>query len=447
MVKQLTGSIQNDLSINTTRQIIGVLTACIIIVGFISACSDRDEKHGERRDLLLKNHKEKDPNKKEMLAFYDALKEISQKKRGKGSEGPEIFMHTLKPDDDKSIYYCIGECFLTVSVDVDGDKKKDEVCLRYLQYKEYDAIYIYISLIVDLFKNKKHVLRQELDREFFFDERFVSFKDINSDGKADLITKVRLSPNCAGCSSYRVYIFKEGRFELALNLFNIDPDNPSLKNILAKVSDFEEIILTKFKKSTKTEYPCGIYESCVRSDPWVVDSDHDGQPEVVLLVMPGYDDFLNDKVHYLFMAEFTKNGKIKNYKIQGIDFECCYWSWGVDILGFLGTQNKRTHLLINYAYTGNSIQSPVLRISDIKWPNTNKIGEFAGFYEYAIVNRLRDIDGDGNTEIIYVEDTYWPPGKSHAYIVPIYGIAEYRDGRYVDADEKFKSSLERFNDQ
>ncbi|MBW2645717.1 MAG: hypothetical protein JRE23_06005 [Deltaproteobacteria bacterium] len=324
-------------------------------------------------------------------------------------------------------------------------KKKEKICLRYLKYKEYEDIYTSVSLIVDVFKIKKQVLRQELNRGFFFEERFVGFKDIDLDDKAELITKVRLSPDCADCGSYRIYSFKEERFKLALNLFDIDPNHPFLKNVAAKLSDFEEIILTEFKKRTKTEYPCGICESCVRSDPWVVDSDHDGDPEVVLLVMLGHDDFLNDKVHYLFMAGFTKTGKIKNYEIHGIDFECCYWPWGVDILGFLGTQNKRTHLLINYAYTGNSIQSPVLRIYDIKWPNTNKIGEFDGFYEHAIVNRLRDIDGDGNTEIIYVEDTYWPPGKSHAYIVPIYGIAEYRGGRYVEAKEKFKSTLEKLS--
>ncbi len=446
-MKQLMGSIQNELCINKARQIIGVLTGCIIIFGIISACSDRDEKNRERRDLLLKNYTKKDSKRKETLAFYDALKEIPQKEQRKSPEGPEIIMQTLKPEDDQGVYYSIGDCFQTVSVDVDGDKKKEKICLRYLKYKEYEDIYTYVSLIVDLFKNKKQALRQELDRGFFFEERFVSFKDIDSDGRADLITKGRFSPNCAGCSSYRIYLFKEDRFELALNLFNIDPDNPSLKNVLPKLSDLDDLILTEFKKRTKNENPCGFYEGCVRSDPWAVDLDHDGEPEVVLLVMSGYDDFLNDKVHYLFMAEFTKTGKIKNYKIQGIDFECCYWSWGVDVLGFLGTQNKRIHLLINYAYTGNSIQSPVLKIYDMQWASVNKIGEFAGFYEYAIVERLRDIDGDGNTEIIYVNDAYWPPGKSHAYIIPIYGIAEYQNGRYVEANEKFKSTLDRLNNQ
>jgi len=143
-LKQLMGSIQNELCINKARQIIGVLTGCIIIFGIISACSDRDEKNRERRDLLLKNYSKKDSNRKETLAFYDALKEIPQKEQRKSPEGPEIIMQTLKPEDDQGVYYSVGECFLTVSVDVDGDKKKEKICLRYLKYKEYEDIYTFL---------------------------------------------------------------------------------------------------------------------------------------------------------------------------------------------------------------------------------------------------------------------------------------------------------------
>ena len=171
----------------------------------------------------------------------------------------------------------------------------------------------------------------------------------------------------------------------------------------------------------------------------MVDLDHDGQPEVVLLVMPGYDDdFFNEKVHYLFLLKYTKTGKLKSYKIHTVEFECCLWSWGVDVLGFLGTQDKHTHLLINYSYPGNSTQSPILKIFDMQWSDVNKIGEFGGFYEHEIAGRIKDIDDNGNSEIIYVEDTYWPPGKSHAYIIPIYSIAEYRDDRYVEVNDKFR---------
>jgi hypothetical protein len=357
-------------------------------------------------------------------------------------------MQTLKPEDDQGAYYSIGDCFLTVSVDVDGDKNKEKICLRYLQYKEYEDIYTYVSLIVDLFKSKKQVLRQELEREFFFEERFVGFKDIDLDEKAELITKVRFSPNCAGCSSYRIYLFKEDRFELALNLFNIDPDNPYLKNLLGKQPSFEEMILIEYRKRTKVENPCGIYKGCVRSDPWVVDSDHDGQPEIVFLVRsPEGTDSDKDKHYNLFIAKITKAGKLMSYKYHVIHYECYAFACGFDVLGFLETHDKHTHLLINYAYTGNSPTVPVLNIFDIQPNHIKNIGKLGGFYEHVIAERLQDIDGDGTTEIIYVEDIYWPPGKSHAYIIPIFGIAEYRDGSYVDTDEKFKSTFDRLNNQ
>jgi len=231
-----------------------------------------------------------------------------------------------------------------------------------------------------------------------------------------------------------------------LNLFNIDPDNPSLKNVLPKLSNLEEIILKEYRERTKVENPCGIYEGCVRSDPWVVDLNHDGQPEIVFLVRsPEGTNSDKDKHYNLFIAKFTKAGKLMSYKYHVIDYECYAFACGVDILGFIKNNDKRTHLLINYVYTCNSPTVPELNIFDIQPNHIKNIGKLGGFYEHAIAERLQDIDGDGNTEIIYVDDAYWPPGKSHAYIIPIYGIAEYRDGRYVEANEKFKSTLKRLN--
>ena len=111
----------------------------------------------------------------------------------------KLFMHTLKPDDIEGSVYEIGDCFTTDFADLDGDAVKEEICLRYLKYKEYDDTYIYTSLVVDIFREKKHVLRHEIDRRFNFNERFVSIKDIDNDGRAELITWVRFSPDCAGC--------------------------------------------------------------------------------------------------------------------------------------------------------------------------------------------------------------------------------------------------------
>lgn len=361
-------------------------------------------------------------------------------------EGPMVLMETIRPWDLDNNVYTIGDCFQTLNVDVDGDKIKEKICLRYLQYKEYDDIYTYVSLVLDMFKGKKQALRQELDRGFFFEERFVSLKDVDSDGKAELITRVRFSPDCSGRETYRVYTFNEDRFELALNLFNIKPDNPYLKNFLGKLPGLEEMILKDYMKKSKSKLPCGYWEGCVRSDPWMTDSDYDGQPEVVFLVRPSEDtDSDKDKYHNLFLAEFTESGKLAGYNFHKIDLECC--DAFVDVLGFLGTQDKHTHLLINFAYPGTSTGYPVLNIFDVQPTNVHKIGQFAGFYEHVIAERLRDLDEDGNTEIIYVGGSYLPPGAAHADVIIFYDIAKYRDGRYVEPNEKFKNTLERLYDQ
>lgn len=361
--------------------------------------------------------------------------------------GPLLLMETLIPKDLGENLYTIGDCFESFNADVDGDKIKEKICMRYLNYKISDDIHTYVSLIVDLFKNKKQVLRQELDRKFFFEERFIDLMDVNGDGKMELITKVRFSPDCSGCEDYRVYTFNKDRFALTLNLFNIKPDNPHLMILLGMLSGLEDMILKDHREKSKSQHPCEIWNSRVSSDPWAVDVDYDGQPEVVILLMPGSDgDFFNDKIHYLLIAKFTKTGELKSYKIHRIDFECCLRYWSVDVLGFLETCDKHKHLLINYVYPGNSLLNPALKIFDIHWPHVNNIGEFTGFYENKIASRIRDINGNGNAEIIYIEDTFWPHGKSHMYIMPIYGIAEYREGRYVNANEKFKKDIERLND-
>jgi len=272
----------NDEVWNKKRQLI-VLTACIIIVGLISECSGRDEKHREGQDVHLKNYTKKNHSGNAKLEFYDELKKTLRKKPREDSEGLKILMHTLKPEDDQRTYYRMGECIKTVFTDLDGNNVQEKICPRCLKYKEYDVVYTYVSLVLDIFKDKKQILRQELDRGFFFEERFVELKDVNGDGKAELITRVCFSPDCAGCSSYRIYTFEEDRFDLTLNLFKIDPDNPAIKNVLRSLSGFEEMILKDHREKTKSEHPCKIWDSRIRSDPLAVDVDHDGQPEVVLL--------------------------------------------------------------------------------------------------------------------------------------------------------------------
>ena len=211
---------------NKISSIIVALSVCIIMVGISSSCSDKEEKEIQGERISLENDVKKDYAGNVKLEFYDQLKKTSQIKPLEDSEELNILMHTLKPKYSQGDYYSMGDCSLTVSVDVDGDKKKEKVCLRYLQYKEYDHVFTYVYLVLDIFKDNNQILRQELDRGFFFEERFVSFKDIDLDEKVELMTKVRFSPDCAGRSSYRIYTFNDDRFELTLNSFNIGQTIP-----------------------------------------------------------------------------------------------------------------------------------------------------------------------------------------------------------------------------
>ena len=60
----------------------------------------------------------------------------------------------------------------------------------------------------------------------------------------------------------------------------------------------------------------GLSDGCQISDPWLVDTDHDGQPEVVMLVEPPRDDFdFSDQINYLFIARHSAKGQFLTYHL------------------------------------------------------------------------------------------------------------------------------------
>lgn len=117
----------------------------------------------------------------------------------------------------------------------------------------------------------------------------------------------------------------------------------------------------------------------------------------------------------------------------------------VDLLGFLKTRDGSTHLLVRFNLPGTSVMHPVLQIFGIRGIRTEDLGSFCGFYYHATADGLRDLGGDMNTEVISVEGFYWPPYASHAKVEVFYGIAEFKEGRYVEANEKFQKEYEELN--
>lgn len=221
-------------------------------------------------------------------SFDEELKEKPAEEPADEPNVPETILSTLKPGEEEDTLYDISHCFQTLRTNLDSDEMNKKICLRTLKYQEYDDTFPYTSLILDVFKEDKKILRQELDRTFYYEEQFVLLKDIDKDGKSELLTRVAFGPQCAGDKAYRIYQFQESRFELVMNMFGVNPNNPFIKNALNIIPNLEEMIVKTYMEKTKSENPCGFYNKCIKSEPWLTDSDHDGLPEILFLVEPPY---------------------------------------------------------------------------------------------------------------------------------------------------------------
>ena len=101
----------------------------------------------------------------------------------------------------------IGDCRPRFEADCDGDGEPEDLCVQsMIEAKEGHIPKHY--LLVDVYKDKEWILRQKLELGFYWEERFSDFVDLDDDGKAELVTQVRLGPDCAGCGAYRIHTFR-----------------------------------------------------------------------------------------------------------------------------------------------------------------------------------------------------------------------------------------------
>ena len=262
------------------RQVAGCVVDDFIIES--AAAYNATMKKAIKRDLDIEIDWP-DFSKVEMKKIADLEQETSDGHE-KEAVGSRPYVYTINPYNTESSLNDIGECFFNAPVELDGDPAKEVVCLRYLTSESKGKNPPNTSLVVDLSKGKNTILRQIMDRDVFFDEGFVSFKDIDGDGRAEMITRVRFSPDCSGCGAYRIYALKDYRLTLQATLFGVKIDHPSLKNILLGLPDNDKTIVSCLKEKTKDDHPCGFYGECKISAPWIVDSNHNGQLEIVMLV-------------------------------------------------------------------------------------------------------------------------------------------------------------------
>ncbi|HOP47989.1 MAG TPA: hypothetical protein PK874_10025 [Desulfobacteraceae bacterium] len=370
-------------------------------------------------------------------SYYKELEEEEYKETDNVTEGPSTILCTPVPEHGKKILYEIGPYFRTFKVNIDGDKALETVGIRALKYRQYDDLDPTFSLVIDIFKSGHRILRQELDRTCYYKEDFVLLRDLDADGKSELVTRVSFGPKCAGECAFRIYKFRGASFDLVLDVFGISLDNPTIKDALTSLPGSRKEVLKLYQENRISDYPLGEDpEELIKSDPWLIDPDHKGDPKMLYLLIPTYDiEVSKDDPYLLFLAISSAKNGFLDFAFHSVEME--FFNTSVDLLGFVATRDQRTHLLLNFVYPGNGGDNSLLRVFNIALARIEKIGEFSGFYEHAIAERLRDIDGDGDTEIIFVKDIYWPPGKAHFDTILKYGVGRYLNGKYVNTNVEF----------
>lgn len=327
-----------------------------------------------------------------------------------------------------------------LKLDLDGDSVKENITIQTVRSRAEDSNMDVRSLRLTVRKSNGDVLKQELDRGFNIEESFVQFRDITGDGKMELVTRTRLGHDCAGCDAYRIYTFEKDGFTHAINLFSIDKKDSMIRTVLRRLPDIREELIDLFNRKARENCGCtDDVSDCSMSEPWLLDTDRDGSREIVQLIgsFQKYDTYYG-----LCILELSPEGTPSS---QAFYLLLIPEGSSLSFVGFMKVRYNRTHLLLNYFHPGTSIFHPVLHVLEIHGTYVREIGKFAGFYPHVIPERLRDLNGDGSTEIIFVDDYIWPSGEAHADVVPVYGIAEYVDGEYKVANEKFKRDYEELN--
>jgi hypothetical protein len=375
-----------------------------------------------------------------------AQSELEDLAEQEGTQGPETEHRSAlfaNGKDDIEMASSTNDCLRHVAADVDGDGLAEHLCIGEAWIKTRQCRTPYRELIVDIFKDERRVLRQHFDSGVFHEERFFVAWDLDGDGKAELVTRLKLSPDCSGCIAYRIYSYLGDSFLEMLNLFGFSPKSSQVKQVLLNYFDILEHVDRLYRLETSRQNPCGYGEelsSCVIGEPWLLDSDGDGRLEIVLLLEPPAGDYLvNPRFYRLLVMELGEKGKQGAHRFYPL--EIGDEGGFISLLGFLRTRDDRVHALVNFAHPGTSTAYPILNVFEFKGTSVRHLSKLYGFYEHVIPDRLWDVNQDGNTEIIHVPLDYQPPGKSHAEVVPYYEVVEYKSGKYVPAGPEIRDMI------
>jgi hypothetical protein len=245
-------------------------------------------------------------------SIFSSFEEMGQASETPEQERTPLFTAGIRPPLPEGISKEIGDCEHTVTVEVDGLGRRERVCMRTAVYKTHDGQALCDSLIVDIFKNGDWLLRQELDRGLFRAERFQLLRDLDMDGRAELITLLSAGPEGSGADVFRIYKFDGYTFVEALLVFGLPPQDASVAFFLRHLVELQEEISARYAGVVGSEDLCadaGDEGDCFAGSPWLLDSNGDGRLELVqLLEPPDSREASKTGPFQLFVKEFRRRG-------------------------------------------------------------------------------------------------------------------------------------------
>jgi len=403
--------------------VLKISLAMALLVGAI-ACSQADNPPGQGQ----KSDTAEGPESAEEEPGQPAVDLIGTEYTGRGLDN-RFFISICRPE---------------FRADCDGDGEPEDLCVQSMTEAKDGNIPKH-HLLIDVYKDKKWVLRQKLELGFYREERYFDFVDLDGDGEAELVTQVRLGPDCAGCGAYRIHMLEDCAFYNALNVFIMSPYDTRVKKALKMLDRNDPVENTGFDRSRKP----GEAAVCNREDffkedqaPWLVLT---GGKTLLIHTLTYHDaeiDHIKRRAGVL-VTEVSAKGALGGQLF--FEYPEDPEEVSRSALGFLKTAGGKIHLQTTIDYRGTSFGYPVLEVLELQGLGLKPVGELDGFYHHVIPERLIDFDGDGTTEIVSLAQSVWPPGGSHADEIPIYGIAEYRKGKYTEAGKKHDAAGERLN--
>lgn len=178
----------------------------------------------------------------------------------------------------------ISDCVRRLQVDIDGDGELERLCFREAWIRVDQCRTPFNALIGDVFKDEKWILRQHLKQGVFHEERFFLVNDLDNDGKTELITRLQLSPDCAGCAAYAVYVFTEGSFVAEMNLFGVSPRFRPVASVFCDRAAIRDTVDRRYRIELSDDNPCGFPgkpSRCGNGSLWLLDSNHVGNTEII----------------------------------------------------------------------------------------------------------------------------------------------------------------------